>query len=116
MVTDVPLQFEQLQVCGVGAEEACCLRGEGDRSPSHAPTCHCFPPTHVPPLQSAIEPEFWETLGTKKLDDWKLSEAPVAIVGFIAPAGHSGIASPLRLTRASLGEGAPPVSMSVCGR
>jgi Ubiquitin-like modifier-activating enzyme ATG7 N-terminus len=60
--------------------------------------------------KSAIEPEFWELLGTKKLDDWKLSEAPVEIVGFVAPAGHAGVAAPLRLTRASLGGGEAPVS------
>ena len=87
------------------------MRERGDRKhtrPSHAPTHpHCRPQPHP---QSAIEPEFWEALGTKKLDDWKLSEAPVTVVGFSAPAGHAGVASPLRLTRASLGEGSPPVS------
>ena len=74
---DAPLQFEQLQVRG-GTHRA---RGSVCRGGGNA---HSQPPHPRPPpphSRSAVEPEFWEALGAKKLDEWKLSEAPVEIQG-----------------------------------
>ena len=54
---------------------AACVEGEG------TPILNPHTPPPPPPSQSAVEPEFWEALGAKKLDEWKLSEAPVEIQG-----------------------------------
>ncbi|CAD7703402.1 unnamed protein product [Ostreobium quekettii] len=53
--------------------------------------------------KSSVDASFWRELGTKKLDELKLSEEPVPITGYICPARHAQVGSQLELDAESFG-------------
>ncbi len=55
------------------------------------------------PLESSVDASFWTELARLKLEEYKLSEVPRAIYGFLSLARHD-VASPLQLNSASLAE------------
>ena len=52
-------------------------------------------------LPSAPDVSFWARLAELKLNEYKLSEAPIPAVGHYRANVHDGLASPLTLTAAS---------------
>ena len=52
-------------------------------------------------LPSAADVSFWARLAELKLNEYKLSEEPIPVVGFYRASIHQGVASPLTLTSAS---------------
>ncbi len=52
-------------------------------------------------LPSAPDVSFWARLAELKLNEYKLSEAPIPLVGHYRANVHEGLAAPLTLTAAS---------------
>ncbi|WIA12692.1 hypothetical protein OEZ85_006333 [Tetradesmus obliquus] len=57
------------------------------------------------PLQSSVDVSFWSELGSKKLDEYQLSETPIDIAGYLCASRHAEVSSPLEVRAASFGAG-----------
>lgn len=75
-----PLQFVPLQVCNLIGDA-----GKVDYRNKRTMTTQSSTITFH--TQSAVDTTFWTTLANKKLDELKLSEAPIAIIGTL----HGGV-------------------------